>query len=86
MFHKIKLLLVHQNWEAADYSAQLEDQVIQNVRLPQLLALDQYYVSVNEQGKFENFGHYTDWKARTDDHKFIEDMEDKNIIIAKESL
>lgn len=40
---------------------------------------------VNEEGFFENFGEFTKWKAKTDDHKFIKAIDNASALIAKES-
>jgi len=40
---------------------------------------------VNEEGFFENFGGFTGLKAKTDDKKFIQYLEDAGALIAKES-
>lgn len=40
---------------------------------------------VNEEGFFENFGSFTGWKAKTDDKKFIQALEDADCLLAKES-
>lgn len=39
---------------------------------------------VNEEGFFEDFGSYTGWKAKIDDKKFIDSIEDSGSLIAKE--
>ncbi|PIN73986.1 isoleucine--tRNA ligase [Candidatus Woesearchaeota archaeon CG10_big_fil_rev_8_21_14_0_10_45_16] len=39
---------------------------------------------VNEEGFFENFGSFDGWKAKTDDKKFIQAIDDAEALIAKE--
>ncbi len=40
---------------------------------------------VNEEGFFKDFGEFTDLKAKIDDNKFIEAIENANALLAKES-
>jgi isoleucyl-tRNA synthetase len=40
---------------------------------------------VNGKGIFENIGDFTGWVAKTDDSKFVKYMDDKEILVAKES-
>ncbi len=40
---------------------------------------------VNESGHFENFGHFSGWKAKTDDKKFIFALHEAGVLLAKES-
>ncbi|MBT4538670.1 isoleucine--tRNA ligase [Candidatus Woesearchaeota archaeon] len=39
---------------------------------------------VNEEGYFKEFGKFTDYKAKIDDNKFIEAIEDSGTLVAKE--
>ena len=39
--------------------------------------------TLNEQGKFEDMGKYTGWKAKEDDKKFIEEFEKKGVLLEK---
>lgn len=39
---------------------------------------------VNEQGLFKNFGPFDGWKAKTDDGKFVQALQDCGALIAKE--
>ena len=40
---------------------------------------------VNESGHFENFGLFTNYKAKTDDKKFIQALQEAGVLVAKES-
>ncbi|MAG73589.1 isoleucine--tRNA ligase, partial [archaeon] len=40
---------------------------------------------VNEAGLFENFGQFSGWKAKSDDVKFIQSINDTDALVAKES-
>jgi isoleucyl-tRNA synthetase len=39
---------------------------------------------VNEEGLFTDFGTFSNWKAKTDDNKFIEAMDERGVLLAKE--
>lgn len=39
---------------------------------------------VDEEGRFKNFGEFTNWKAKLDDHKFIQALDEASALIAKE--
>ncbi|HLD39630.1 MAG TPA: isoleucine--tRNA ligase [Candidatus Nanoarchaeia archaeon] len=40
---------------------------------------------VNESGHFENFGPFNGWKAKSDDKKFIQILNEAQVLVAKES-
>ena len=42
--------------------------------------------TLNEQGKFEDMGKYTGWQAKTDDNKFIKEIENKNLLLAVKKI
>jgi len=42
--------------------------------------------TLNEQGKFENMGKYSGWKAKVYDEKFIQELEKKKVLLEKKTI
>ncbi|OIO80416.1 isoleucine--tRNA ligase [Candidatus Pacearchaeota archaeon CG1_02_32_132] len=42
--------------------------------------------TLSERGRFENLGKYTGWTAKEDDKKFIEEFENKGVLVAKTKI